>query len=390
MKVENLKQNLDLVTIDNKSIYLVGTAHVSNKSVELALETINKIKPDSVCVELCESRYSALNNKNKWDNTDIVKILKKKQGYLLISKILLSAWQKKIADNLDVVPGKEMIESAKLAKDLNLNLSLVDRDISTTLKRLWNKLGIVTLFNMFINFVSGIFTKSPEINEQEIENLKDQDALEAMINEMSGGLPEVKEVLIDERDLYLAHKIKNTDGESIVAIIGAGHIPGIIKHIKDDYSIQDLETIPAKKKYFKIIAWLFPIAILAIFFSKIFGSETGTALDMASYWFYINSFFAAFGVLIARGHILTIIVAFIASPFTSLVPIIGVGMLAALVEAMIRKPKVNDFENIINDLGSLKGWYKNRVGRILLVLLASNFFGSIATILGSIKIFKLW
>ena len=219
-------QNVDVISIGNKNVYLVGTAHVSQSSVDLVKEVIEAIKPEYVAVELCESRFDSLRNPDKWRETNIVSIIRQGKSYLLMTQLILSAFQKKIGAKLEVKPGAEMMAAIELAESNNSETALVDREIKITLRRAWASLGWWGSIKLFGALIASFFNNE-EISEEEIEKLKSSDALEAMISELSENLPGVQQSLIDERDQYLAAKIKDIPSDSVVAIVGAGHVPGI-------------------------------------------------------------------------------------------------------------------------------------------------------------------
>ena len=239
--ISPLKQNVDKIQLDQKEIYLVGTAHISSKSVELAEEIIREIQPHSVAVELCEPRFKALQDPDRWKKTDIFTVIKQKKMYLLMSQLILAGFQKKLGKSLDIKPGAEMMKSVEVANEIGSEIVLADREVRTTLKRTWSSMSIWSATKLMGAMVGSIFT-TQELSEEEIERLKSSDALNEMMKELSDAIPGVQKALIDERDKYLATKIKQSPGDKVVAIIGAGHIPGIKNYIGEDIDLEPLNV----------------------------------------------------------------------------------------------------------------------------------------------------
>ncbi len=381
-----MNENIVKVNYKDKEIYLVKTAHVSKNSINDVRECINEVKPDAICIELDEDRYKKLSEPDKWRETDIIKIIKeKKVGFLLVN-IILSSFQRRMAKNMDTSSGGEMLEGIKASKELNVPLVLADRPIRITFSRIWNSLGINEKSKLLVSIIGSIFDDE-EISEEDLAALKEADALEAALNEVGKEFPVVKKILVDERDEYLSSKIKNANGKKIVAIIGAAHANGLIKALDKDVDTKELEVVNKKKGIGSIIKWLIPIAILsAIIYTLITNRDVG--ISQIKSWILWNGTLSALGVLLALGHPLSILTAFVMAPITSLNPLLAAGWFAGIVEAMIRKPKVKDFEDLGEDTSSLKGFWKNRVTRILLVVVFANLFSSIGTIISGLDIFS--
>ena len=212
-------KDIHRIALESKDIYLIGTAHISKTSAETVKNFIVEEKPDSVCVELCQSRYQSLTDPDKWKNTDIITLIKQKKTLLLLVNLILSAFQKRLASKLGLNPGQEMIEAINAAKENNINLVLADRDIQITFTRIWKKLGFFGKLKLFFMLILSIFSNE-EITEEEIEKLKSEDVLTAALNELAVSFPRLKSTLIDELDQYLAEKIKNAPGNRIVVVVG--------------------------------------------------------------------------------------------------------------------------------------------------------------------------
>ena len=374
------------ITINGKDITLIGTAHVSKESAIQVENLIREIKPDNVCIELDEGRYSSLENNKSWQDTDIVNVIKEKKTTLLLVNLILSSYQKRIAESFDINSGQEMINAIKVSKEIGCNLTLADRDIKTTFLRIFRKMSLWEKMKLLSGLILSFF-EDEELTEEDLENIKEGDFIENALLEISEDFPDLKTYLVDERDQYLSQKIKNAEGERIVAVVGAAHMNGIIKNIKKDIDLSEIDTIPKGGKAGKIIGFGIPILILAMILISFFKSIS-TGMSQIVSWVLFNGTLSALGVVLALGSIPSIITAFIAAPFTSLNPLLAAGWFAGLVEAHIRKPKVSDFENLSSDLDSFKGLWKNRITKILLVVTFANLGSMIGTFVAGADIFK--
>jgi pheromone shutdown-related protein TraB len=373
---------------DDKQVILVGTAHVSRESAQQVRQVIQEEQPDTVCVELCQSRYQSIRQKERWQETDIVKIIKEKKTFLLLSNLMLASFQKRIAKKLDIKPGQEMIAAVETAEVVGAEIHLADRDIGTTLSRTWRAMGLWSKIKLFFQLILSL-GEVEEITEEDIEKMKQQDVLETLLAEVGKSLPVLKTILIDERDQYLAQKIRTAPGKKIVAVVGAGHIPGIKKCWKEDVDVLALEQLPPKSKTAGILKWLIPVAILVMFVAGFFYGGAQAGKDMILWWIGANAILAGIGAIIALAHPVTIISSMLAAPLTSLNPMIAAGWVSGLVEAFSRKPKVKDLEKLPEDILSVKGFWKNKVTRILLVVVFTNLGSSIGTFVAFPVIVKL-
>ncbi len=370
--------NLIHLTFNEKEFVLVGTAHVSKESARLAKAVIEEERPDTVCVELCQSRYQAIRQKDRWQDTDIVRVIREKKSFLLLSNLLLASFQKRIARQFDVKPGEEMITAINTAESIGAQIHLADRDIRTTLSRTWRVMGFWSKIKLLFQLMLSLGELN-EIKEEDIERMKQQDVLETLLSEVGKSLPELKVILIDERDQYLAEKIRTAPGNKVVAVVGAGHIPGIQKYWNSDVDTRALEQLPARGKSIDILKWLIPLVIVGLFIAGFFfgGKEAGT--DMIVWWILANGILAGVGAIIALAHPATILSSIIAAPLTSLNPMIAAGWVSGLVEAFSRKPKVKDLESLPDDILSIRGFWRNNVTRILLVVVFTNLGSSLGT-----------
>lgn len=363
---------------EDKKIILVGTAHVSRESADLVVSVIEEVKPETVCIELCESRYDAIRQKKKWQDTNIIKVIKDKKAFLLLSNLLLASFQKRIADKFDIKPGEEIIKAIETGETVGANIHLADRDIRITLSRTWRGMGLWNKLKLLFQLILSV-GDIDDISEKDIEKMKQADVLETLLSDVGKSLPVIKDILIDERDRYLTHKIRTAPGYKIVAVVGAGHVPGIKKYWHEKIDLDTLETIPPKRKTTRLLKWILPLGILLFLILGFFlgGIKTGT--DMLAWWVLANGLLAGLGAVMAFAHPLTILASILAAPLTSLNPMIAAGWVSGLVEAFARKPKVRDFENLPEDILSFKGFWKNQVTRILLVVVFTNLGSSLGT-----------
>lgn len=368
----------------NDNIILVGTAHISKESVKEVKKAIEKYKPDIVAVELCKRRYEAITKKDKWENTPITTLLKSNNAYLLLAQTFLSAIQRKLGKEHGVEPGSEMIAAMDEAKKNNLEVALVDRDISVTLKRAWRKMGIREKFRLTWEFMKAILGyDEEELEELDLKEIMDQDVISAMMEEFGEIAPSVSTVLIHERDEYIAKKILDESKKGkVVAVVGAGHLNGIKKHLKKkklDVDFKELEYVPKKRfSVLKTVGYAIPVVFVALIVYLFLTGSWGRAADALLMWFLINGSLSALGTAIARGHPLSIATAFVAAPLTSLNPAIAAGWVAGYVEFKLRKPIVKDFQNL-SKMDSTKEFFNNRVIRLLMVVALANLGSMIGT-----------
>jgi pheromone shutdown-related protein TraB len=368
--------NIHRLTFEDREITLIGTAHVSRESADLVVKVIEEEKPDTVCVELCESRYKAIKEKNRWQNTDLIKVIREKKSFLLLSNLLLTSFQKKIGQKLGVKPGEEMIRAMEAADSVGAHIHLADRDIRITLSRTWRLMGLWTKMKLLAQLVTSM-GEVDSIKEEDIEKMKDKDVLETLLSEIGETLPELRRILIDERDKYLTEKIRSAPGKRIVAVVGAGHVPGIKRDWNEVIDLNALDELPPKGKLFSFLKWGIPALVVGLIVLGFFYAGASAGTHMIKWWVLANSVFAGLGAAIALAHPLTILSAIVASPITSLNPMIAAGWVAGLVETVIGKPKVKDFENLPADILSLKGFWKNKITRILLIVVFTNLGSSL-------------
>ncbi|NLO20449.1 MAG: TraB/GumN family protein [Syntrophomonadaceae bacterium] len=384
--VNNYNENVHFIELDGKQLILVGTAHVSSKSVNDVKEVIESERPDTVCIELCEARYRNLTDNERWKNSNITQIIKDGKAMLLLVNLILSSYQKRLADQFNIKPGQEMMQGMTSAKEVGAELCLADRDLQTTMMRLWRSIGLWGKFKLFFQLLLSMFMDE-EMSEEELEKMKSSDMLSAALEDLSVSFPDIKSILIDERDQYLAQNIKQAPGNKVVAVLGAGHIPGVKQALLREHDLVKLSQIQPPSRISRAIGWAIPILILLLIAST-FSADRGAGLDQMAAWIIWNGSLAALGALLAFAHPLAILTAFVVSPISSLNPLLAAGWFAGLTEAIVKKPLVQDFENMAQDINSIKGFWNNKVTHILLVVALSNVGSSLGAMFGGVEVIR--
>ncbi|HLA28704.1 MAG TPA: TraB/GumN family protein [Syntrophales bacterium] len=372
------EMNVHRLTCDGKEIIIIGTAHISKESSDLVERVITHEKPDTVCVELCPMRFEALKQRDQWKDTDIVRVIREKRTSLLLSQLLLASLQKKIAQKFNINPGEDMLRAVTKAEEIKSEIVLADREIRITLLRTWRRMRFFSKVKLLPEMFLSLFT-TEDITEEDIEELKQQDALELAMRAISEKLPEVKTTLIDERDQYMAHAIGEAPGRKIIAVMGAGHVVGVMNNLGKAIDIEPLLEIPPASPWLRIIGWAFPLFIFGIFVAGFFLSGPRASMNMILGWSAVTASFSGLGALLLLAHPLTIIASAFAAPITTLHPLIAAGWVAGLTEATVRKPKVVDFLDLAADITSVRGFFRNKITRILLLVAVVNITTSMGT-----------
>jgi len=382
------------VNRDGVHYILLGTAHVSRTSVEAVVSMATSGEFDAIAVELCPARHQALTKQQQWKDMDLYRIIREKKAGLVMANLALGAYQRRIAEQFGIEPGAELKAAADAAEAHDLPLQLIDRDLATTLKRSYHAVPWYKRLMLSAGLVMSTVS-SDEIDEEQIEKLKEGDILESTFTEFAEQSPELYEALIGERDRFMAARLRqeNTanEGKRILVVVGAGHLEGLAKYLASDQQdpqneVEELSHLPPPTRWLKLIPWLIAVAVLTGFWIG-FSRSPELGWELVTLWVVINGGLAALGALIARAHPLTILSAMVAAPLTSLNPAVAAGMVTGLVESALRKPKVSDLEKLRDDVTSLKGWFKNPATRILLVFFFSNLGSAIGTWVAGFRIF---
>jgi pheromone shutdown-related protein TraB len=430
-----------LKEIVNDNLILVGTAHILKESVLEVEEAIKEHQPRIVAVELDQKRFEALTKKQQWEEASIFKIIKEGKAYLLMAQIFLASIQRRLGKEYGVEPGSEMLAAINAAEEGDLEVALVDRDITITMKKAWVGMGLREKLRLFWEFNKALIGFYDE-EEVDIEELMKEDIITTMVEELKEIAPSVTEVLIFERDAYIAKKLHELSREGkVVGVVGAGHLNGIkenLKNIDKTPSFEELEEIPSPKfrigsaivasivfllfggwilnlfypDYSRILDLYFLNLTFPILVGAVIGAASGFILGgkvgpkslglfipiflailvgyllcigdwerlqtMFLYWFLINGLLSAIGAALAGGHPITVFTAFVAAPFTSLNPSVAAGWFAGLVEAKLRTPTVKDFQEM-STYETMRQYFRNRVFRILMVMALANLGSTIGT-----------
>lgn len=418
--LEHERANVDVLQFGDTTLHLIGTAHVSRQSAELVTRVINDLKPDVVCVELCSPRYESLLAPDRWKETDIVQVIKSGRAYVLLGQLIMAGFQKKVARQFGIEAGAEMKAALKSAGEVDAQVIPIDREIKITLKRAWASASLWTLGKIVASAIDSL-TSRENLTERQIEELKVGDALSSVLCEFAEQLPEVKRVLIDERDRFMAIRIlravkgsselgpvgvADSHPRTVVAVVGAGHVPGMRQSFAlydnggesisepqlrmEEASLKELEVIPAPAPWFRFLGVLVPGLVIGGLIAGFFVMDFSQAMNMIVHWILITGTFAAVATAAAAAHPLTVVSAFVSAPITCLHPALAVGWVAGLVEASLRKPRVKDLESLVDDFSGLKGLWRNRVSKILLVVIFANLGGALGAIIGLTSLSKLW
>jgi pheromone shutdown-related protein TraB len=338
---------------------------VSKASVELVADVIAQNRPETVCVELCPSRYQAMRQPEAWQNMDLVKAFKEKKAFLILANLILAAFQKRMASRLEVKPGQEMVQAVASAESIGAAVHLADRDVRVTLTRAWRAMGWWQRLKLLVELLFSL-TETEKLDEAQVEALKQQDVLDSLISQVGKSLPAIRTVIIDERDRYLTQRIRTAPGTRIVAVVGAGHVPGIKNHWNQTIDIDALDALPPAGRFSFLGKYLVPVFLMALLGAGFAAGGVKTGAHMLSWWLLASSLLAGLGALMAMAHPLTMI---------------ATGWVSGLVEAMSRKPKVRDFEQLPEDIASLRGFWRNNITRILLVVILTNLGAAAGTFL---------
>jgi pheromone shutdown-related protein TraB len=379
--------DVQVVSAQGRTFILVGTAHVSQASALLVREVITREKPDCVCVELDHRRYTALSQQRRLEDLDLKAVIRNKQLSPLIAHVILASYQKRLGGRLGVFPGTEMLEAINIARASDIPIAFCDRDVRITLRRAWRCTPFFKKFLLLSTLLSSIFD-TPELSEEFLHNIRQQDALSEMLRELGEALPTLRTVLIDERDTYLAQHMRQASGERIVAVLGAAHIPGVRQALLEERQpdLDALTVVPPVSPLWHWLRWGIPATIVAAL--CLIGWQQGSAVAGQSvlFWILATGMPSALGALVALAHPLTIVAAFVAAPVTTLSPVIGVGYVTAFVQAYLCPPLVRELHSVADDVRRLPQWWRNRLLRIFLAFVLPSIGSMIGIWIGGYEL----
>ena len=356
----------------NSNLRLLGTAHISSKSVEAVKQQIEDFKPDVVAVELCKSRYDSLVSGRRLDKEGLLKVIKEGKAPLVLLQSLLAAEQRKLGLDEGQQPGAELLEAVNISEDLGLQVELIDRDIQVTLRRAWRKMKFREKFKIIFSMLG---EDDDELDVDLDEILESRDILTDLMNELKEFSPGAGEVLIDERDEFLAQNILNIDSNKrILAVVGAGHLSGIERYLSSNQPqnrIEELSVVPKRSIVSKSIPWLIPLFVFGLFGFFLYQGSSVDIVELFTVWTLANAVLAAIGCIIARGHIFAVLTAALASPITSLNPTLAAGWFAGYVQLKVAEPTAEDLQQFLK-LESFASFWSNKAGRVLLVTALTN------------------
>lgn len=386
--------------------YILGTAHVSKQSAEEVARLVATENFNALAIEVCPSRLASLQDPNSLAKMDLFQVIKQGKAGMVAANLALGSFQQRLAEQSGIRPGEEMLTAIKLAKENDLPLIAIDRDLGITLKRVYKAVPWWQRAALLMGLFTSLFSKE-KISPEEIEKLKQGDLLEATFAEFAAESKHLYTALIDERDEYMALKLAQTSAEDsynkVLVVIGAGHLQGIKNYLtaeeepeaaaKPSYlaklsaRLKELTQLPPPNKLLKALPWAL-VGVILLGFALAFNQNTQLGWSLVLDWVLINGGLSALGVLLAAGHPLTVLTAFVAAPITSLNPTIGAGFVCAAAEIYLRKPTVEDFANLRQHTSKLSGWWRNRVARTLLVFILSTLGSAIGTYVAGFKIFQ--
>lgn len=386
---------LTTLTIGNSKVTLLGTAHVSKASAEKVRELLVSGDFDAVAVELCPSRHNAIVNPDALAKMDLFQVIRERKATMVAANLALGAYQQRMAEQLDIEPGAEMRTAIQCANEAKLPILLVDREISVTLKRIYRNVGWWRRLNLVSGLIVSLVSHK-EVTADEIERLKEGDLLESTFTQFAEQAQELYGPLIDERDQYMTARLQQEiiehQSQHILVVIGAGHLNGMKKYLLEEQPhpeqiIRTLDEIPKPSSLPKLLPWVI-VALIVSGFLIGFSRNSQLGWQMVIDWVVINGGLASLGALAASAHPVTIIGAFLAAPLTSLNPTIGAGMVTAAIEVYVRRPSVADFSQLRTDTAKVRGWWRNRVARTLLVFIFCTLGSAVGTYLAGFRIFE--
>ncbi len=375
--------------VGEREILLLGTAHVSQESIDAVRAAIEREPLDGVCVELDTRRRAALEAGQRFESLDLREVLRQRQVPSLLVTLLLAGFQRRIGSELGVAPGSELLEAVRAAEARDIPVALVDRDVGITLRRAWAAMSWRTRFQFVVMLLASLFADD-EISEDDLRELRRGDVLNRVIGELGEAFPGLKRVLIDERDRYLCERIRRAPGDRVLAVVGAGHVAGIEAELARDgpVDLEALDAAPPRRRGVAAVGWAVPVLILGALVAIGVREGAAAAQDGALYWILANGVPAAVGAAGALGHPLTVLVSFCAAPLTSLTPVIGAGYVAAFAQTYVRPPRVSELVNAVDDASHWRRWWQSRLLRILLVFVLTTLGSMLGTFVGGAELLR--
>jgi len=376
-----------VVHTGEREVIVLGTAHVSRESVELVRSAIDELRPDAVCVELDAKRFEALARPDRFEALDLREVIRTRQLATLGLNLALASYQRSLGVALGVKPGAELLEAARCAEAAGIPVALCDRDVRITLRRAWRSLGFWKRSVLLATFLASIFERE-ELSEEDLRELRRTDVLTRLLTELGEAFPGLKQVLIDERDVYLAERIRETPGRRVLAVVGAGHVAGLVRTLEsgERADLGALSTTPKTSRVTHLLGWGIPALVLLSLLAIGLRDGGTVAGENVAFFALATGLPSAAGTLLALGHPATVLSALLLAPLTALSPLIGIGHVTALVQSWVRPPFVRELSSALDDLGSARGLWRNRLLRVLLVFVLSTLGGMIGTWVGGARL----
>ncbi len=372
---------IERVQMDGTEVVLVGTAHVSRESAEEVEDTIADEEPDAVCVELDEKRYDSLQNEDQWKNLHVRDALKDGKGSLLLMNVILSIYQRRIGESLDVKPGSEMMAAVTAAEERDIPINLIDRDIQDTIREAMSSLSIFEKLKLMTYGIYGLI-EDTEITKDQIEEMKDANIVDSLVTELGDEFPSLKTTFLDKRDSHMAASIRDIEADKIVAVVGAAHVNGIKKKLQRTDTAKPGAVPERRISVFTALKYGIPAMILGMFSYIFYLLGPGAAWDAFLVWAGLNAAGAGVMALIAKAHPATVGISAITAPFASITPPMPTGLIAAYTENRFNPPTVGDLESI-GSVDSYQDFWTNTALRLLLIFFLVNVGSSIATYIGA-------
>ncbi|MCP5301463.1 MAG: TraB/GumN family protein [Chromatiaceae bacterium] len=381
------------LAVGDARITLLGTAHVARNSADQVEAELDSGAYDVVAVELCRSRHDALTRPDQLASLDLMQVVRQGKVAMVMANLAMAAYQQRLGEQLGIEPGAEMRMAITQAARHGLPVVLIDREIGTTLNRTARSLGWWQRATLFSGLIGSLLSRD-EVSEEDIDHLLEGDVVETTFAEFAHDRNELYQPLIAERDRYMAAKLRRSAVDHpdahILAVVGAGHVAGIARHLGDSEDpaevVDLLERVPPRRRWPRLLPWAI-VALVGIGFYIGFTRNPDLGWQLVRDWVLINGGLSALGAILAAAHPLTVATAFVAAPITSLNPTIGAGMVTAAAELWLRKPRVGDFGSLRDDTGTLRGWWRNRVSRTLLVFMFSTLGSALGTYLAGYLIY---